>query len=372
VIGERLHDKAHFPQVRYRANRFACFWISWAAGHPIADSQSGFRVYSNAVMAIATGPRMRASRFAFESEILVEAADQGHLTLAVAIPGHYPVEARPSHFRPVADIAGIARMVAVRLLKKGLYPQGLRRSLAPARVLPIQGRRWQPARPEAAILEGDAHPTALAPMPHTDYPGNLFVIAAPSGAGKSSLVSALLQVDSRLVVAISHTTRAVRGQEQNGREYHFIDPAAFRAMAEGGEFFEWAEVHGHLYGTSRAAIEDRITGGMDVVLEIDWQGALQIKALFPNAVLIFILPPSWEELLERLRRRGEDRPEAIERRMENARLEVSQARHFDFVIINGLFETALFDLKAIVHAQRLKYAALRRDRPAVFAALALD
>ncbi|HET6599300.1 MAG TPA: guanylate kinase [Burkholderiaceae bacterium] len=209
-------------------------------------------------------------------------------------------------------------------------------------------------------------------MTHTDYPGNLFVVAAPSGAGKSSLVSALLQVDSHLVVAISHTTRAVRGQEQNGREYHFVDPATFRAMAEGGEFFEWAEVHGHLYGTSRAAIEDRITGGMDVVLEIDWQGALQIKALFPNAVLIFILPPSWEELLERLRRRGEDRPEAIERRMDNARLEVSQARHFDFVIINGLFETALFDLKAIVHAQRLKYAALRRDRPAVFKALALD
>ncbi|MEO6032186.1 MAG: guanylate kinase [Burkholderiaceae bacterium] len=209
-------------------------------------------------------------------------------------------------------------------------------------------------------------------MTHANYPGNLFVVAAPSGAGKSSLVSALLQVDSRLMVAISHTTRAPRGQEQNGREYHFIDATAFGAMAERGEFFEWAEVHGHLYGTSRAAIEERLTGGLDVVPEIDWQGALQIKQLFPNAVLIFILPPSWEELLERLHRRGEDRPKAIERRMDNARIEVSQARHFDFVIINGLFETALFDLKAIVHSQRLKYAALRRDRPAVFAALALD
>lgn len=204
-----------------------------------------------------------------------------------------------------------------------------------------------------------------------DYPGNLFVIAAPSGAGKSSLVSSLLQVDSHLVLAISHTTRAPRGQEQQGREYEFTDEAGFRCMIERGEFLEWAEVHGHLYGTSRGAIESRITGGQDVVLEIDWQGALQIKKLFPNAVLIFILPPSWEELLQRLRRRGEDRPEVIAQRMDNARIEVAQARHFDFVIINALFGTALFDLKAIVHSQRLKYAALQRSKPAVFAALSL-
>ncbi|MES2228629.1 MAG: guanylate kinase [Pseudomonadota bacterium] len=205
-----------------------------------------------------------------------------------------------------------------------------------------------------------------------DYPGNLFVVAAPSGTGKSSLVSSLLQVDSHLVVAVSHTTRAPRGQEQQGREYHFCDEASFRAMIERDEFVEWAEVHGHLYGTSRAAIESHITGGQDVVLEIDWQGALQIKQKFPNAVLIFILPPSWEELRQRLDRRGEDRPEVIATRMANARLEVSQARHFDFVIINALFETALFDLKAIVHSQRLKYAALQRSKPAVFAALDLS
>ena len=205
-----------------------------------------------------------------------------------------------------------------------------------------------------------------------EYPGNLFVVAAPSGAGKSSLVSALLQVDSHLVVAVSHTTREPRGQEQQGREYHFTDSDSFRAMAARGDFLEWAEVHGHLYGTSRTAIEERITGGQDVVLEIDWQGALQIKTLFPNAILIFILPPSWEELQQRLNRRGEDRPEVIERRMTNARVEVSQARHFDFVIINALFETALFDLKAIVHSQRLKYAALQRSKPAVFAALDLS
>lgn len=205
-----------------------------------------------------------------------------------------------------------------------------------------------------------------------DYPGNLFVVAAPSGAGKSSLVGALLQVDSHLVVAVSHTTRAPRGQEQQGREYHFIDEATFRSMVERGEFLEWAEVHDHLYGTSRGAIEERITGGQDVVLEIDWQGALQIKTLFPNAVLIFILPPSWEELLQRLQRRGEDPPDVIRQRMGNARIEVSQARHFDFVIINASFETALFDLKAIVHSQRLKYAALQRSKPAVFAALSLN
>jgi guanylate kinase len=204
-----------------------------------------------------------------------------------------------------------------------------------------------------------------------DYPGNLFVVAAPSGAGKSSLVSALLQVDSHLVVAVSHTTRAPRGQEQNGREYHFIDEAGFRAMIDRGEFLEWAEVHDHLYGPSRGAIEERITGGQDVVLEVDWQGALNIKTLFPNAVLIFILPPSWEELLQRLHRRGEDRPDVIARRMVNARIEVSKACHFDFVIINALFETALFDMKAIVHSQRLKYAALQRSKPAVFAALDL-
>jgi len=205
-----------------------------------------------------------------------------------------------------------------------------------------------------------------------DYPGNLFVIAAPSGAGKSSLVNALLEVDSHLVLSVSHTTRAPRGQEQDGREYHFVDETAFRSMAARGEFLEWAEVHGHLYGTSKAEIESRIRDGQDVVLEIDWQGALQIKQLFPNAVLIFVLPPSWQELEQRLTRRGEDHPEAISQRLANARVEVAQARHFDFVIINALFETALFDLKAIVHSQRLKYAAQRRGKTAIFAALNLS
>jgi guanylate kinase len=205
-----------------------------------------------------------------------------------------------------------------------------------------------------------------------DTPGNLFVVAAPSGAGKSSLVKALLELDSRLAVSVSHTTRAPRGQEQHGREYWFIDEPEFRCMIERQEFFEWAQVHGNLYGTSRTAIEQRLEGGEDVVLEIDWQGALQIKTIFPHAVLIFILPPSWDELQQRLLRRGEDRPETIATRMLNAREEVAQARHFDFVIINSLFETALFDLKTVVHSQRLKYAAQLRNRSQVFAALGLS
>jgi guanylate kinase len=205
-----------------------------------------------------------------------------------------------------------------------------------------------------------------------DYPGNLFVVAAPSGTGKSSLVNALLELDSHLAVSISHTTRAPRGQEQNDREYHFIDEASFRKKIAGGDFLEWAEVHGNLYGTSRAAIEERIASGQDVVLEIDWQGALQIKRIFPNAVLIFILPPSWDELAQRLNRRGEDQPEVIAQRLRNARTEVAQAEHFDFVIINSLFEAALFDLKTVVHSQRLKYRAQKRSKPSVFAALNLN
>jgi guanylate kinase len=204
-----------------------------------------------------------------------------------------------------------------------------------------------------------------------ETPGNLYCVAAPSGAGKSSLVKALLELDSRLAVSVSHTTRAPRGQEQPGREYLFVSEPEFRAMVERGEFFEWAQVHGNLYGTSRLAIEDRLHSGQDVVLEIDWQGALQIKRLFQHAVLIFILPPSWDELQQRLQRRGEDKPEVIAQRMANARIEVAQARHFDFVIINALFETALFDLKTVVHSQRLKYAAQLRNRSQVFAALDL-
>ncbi|CAN7751180.1 guanylate kinase [Pseudorhodoferax sp. LjRoot39] len=202
-----------------------------------------------------------------------------------------------------------------------------------------------------------------------DYPGNLIVVAAPSGAGKSSLVKALLELDAQIQPSVSHTTRAPRGQEKHGREYFFVPDADFDAMVAANGFVEWANVHGRRYGTSKKAIEDRIAQGADVILEIDFQGAMQIKKTFANAVLIFILPPSWEELRSRLERRGEDAPEVIELRLKNAAVEMAQAENFDFVIINELFDRAVFDLKTIVHAQRLKYLAQVRARADTFKSL---
>ena len=202
-----------------------------------------------------------------------------------------------------------------------------------------------------------------------DYPGNLFVVAAPSGAGKSSLVKALMELDSHVQPSVSHTTRPPRGQEKHGREYFFVSSQEFDAMVAADAFVEWAHVHSQRYGTSKKAIEDRMSQGTDVILEIDFQGAVQIKNIFANAICIFILPPSWEELRSRLERRGEDAPEVIELRLKNAAVEMAQVEKFDFVIINELFDRALFDLKAIVHSQRLKYAAQRRARADTFKAL---
>ncbi len=213
-----------------------------------------------------------------------------------------------------------------------------------------------------------SHPTPPGTM---DHPGNLYVIAAPSGAGKSSLVKAVLAQDPHLQLSVSHTTRPPRGQEQNGREYYFVSPGAFDAMVQADAFVEWAHVHSHRYGTSRQAIEDKVRAGADIVLEIDYQGAMQIKQLFPDAVTIFILPPSWEELRARLVKRGEDAAEVIALRLDNARTEVAQAPKFDFVIINDLFERALADLQLVVNAQRLRYPAQRRARPDTFQALRL-
>ena len=205
-----------------------------------------------------------------------------------------------------------------------------------------------------------------------EYPGNLFVVSAPSGAGKSSLVKALRELDAQISPSVSHTTRAARGQEKDGREYHFVSDAEFDSMVAANAFIEWAHVHGHRSGTSRQAIEARMAAGGDVILEIDYQGAVNIKQVFANAVLIFILPPSFEELRARIERRGEDSTDKIDLRMKNAEHEVAQARGFDFVIINELFDRALFDLKVIVHSQRLKYSAQRRLRATTFQALHLD
>jgi guanylate kinase len=204
-----------------------------------------------------------------------------------------------------------------------------------------------------------------------DFPGNLYVIAAPSGAGKSSLVNALMAQDELLQLSISHTTRAPRGQERNGREYFFVSLDEFEAMVQADAFVEWALVHGQRYGTSKKAIEDRIAHGADIILEIDFQGAVQIKRIYPDAVTVFILPPSREELRARLEKRGEDSPAVIGLRMKNAEIEMAQVNKFDFVIINDLFERALFDLKSIVHAQRLKYSSQRRARAETFKALRL-
>ena len=230
------------------------------------------------------------------------------------------------------------------------------------------GRYRRTVKIRAALYYPSCSSQRLSDM---DYPGNLFVVAAPSGTGKSSLVKALMEVDAGVKPSVSHTTRAPRGQEKDGREYFFIDNAAFDAMIARGDFLEWALVHGNRYGTSRRAIEERIGSGGDVVLEIDWQGALQIKRLFPDAILVFVLPPSLDELRARLIRRGEDAPDVIELRLRNASDELEQAENFDFVIINEIFERALFDLKAIVHAQRLKFIAQRRARTDTFKTLNL-
>lgn len=202
-----------------------------------------------------------------------------------------------------------------------------------------------------------------------DQSGNLFVVTAPSGAGKSSLVKALMAADPTLELSISHTTRAPRGQEVNGREYYFVSPEAFDAMVAAEAFVEWAHVHNHRYGTSRQAIEDKIAAGADVILEIDFQGALQIKRKFPESVAVFILPPSWDELRARLTKRGEDAPAVIELRLNNAATEMAQVDRFDYAIINDQFERALADLQAVVRAQRLRVASQRRTRPDTFAAL---
>ena len=171
---------------------------------------------------------------------------------------------------------------------------------------------------------------------------------------------------------MSTTTRAPRGQEEDGREYCFVQRAEFERRIESGEFLEWAEVHGNLYGTSRAWIEQRMVDGVDVLLEIDWQGAAQVRSHFANAVGVFILPPSFEELEARLRRRGEDGESTILRRLAEARVETAQAPNFDFIIVNRHFHEALRELESIVVAQRLRYAAQRRAHPEVFRALGID
>ncbi|HSS27683.1 MAG TPA: guanylate kinase [Usitatibacter sp.] len=186
--------------------------------------------------------------------------------------------------------------------------------------------------------------------------GNLFVVVAPSGAGKTSLVAALLKEEPNIRLSISHTTRGPREGEQDGREYHFVARSAFEKMIAAGDFLEHADVYGNYYGTSRRWIEDELEGDHDVLLEIDWQGARQVRKLFPAMVGIFILPPSLAELRKRLLSRGKDAPEAIEKRMASARNEISHVLEFEYIIVNERFEAALTDLVSIVRAARVSRA----------------
>jgi len=196
--------------------------------------------------------------------------------------------------------------------------------------------------------------------------GLLFIVAAPSGAGKSSLVNAVLADDPNLALSVSYTTRAPRAGEANGREYHFVDRATFQRMLEAGEFLESAAVHGNFYATAQKQIADVGASGRDILLEIDWQGAQQVRRVLPESVSIFILPPSAAELERRLRERGKDSEEVIRRRLAAAEEEMSHAAEFDFVIINNDFEAARRDLAALVRAARLTLARQTARHPDLF------
>jgi guanylate kinase len=183
--------------------------------------------------------------------------------------------------------------------------------------------------------------------------GNLFVVVAPSGAGKTSLVAELLKRDPNIRLSISYTTRAPRAGEADGREYHFVAQQKFEEMIAAGDFLEHALVHGNYYGTSRRWIERELSGDHDVLLEIDWQGARQVRRLFSQMTGIFILPPSLAELRRRLEGRGKDSPEAIARRLANASEEISHVLEFEYIIVNESFDHASSDLLAVVHATRV-------------------
>jgi guanylate kinase len=197
--------------------------------------------------------------------------------------------------------------------------------------------------------------TSPHPYPHNKhYSGSLFIVSAPSGAGKSSLVKALLTEVDGIGLSISNTTRKPRPGEVDGKDYHFISEQEFEAIREHDGFLEWAHVHGNYYGTSRSFVEAQMAVDKDVLLEIDWQGAEQVVRRVPNVVSIFILPPSMAELESRLRGRGTDSEEVIQRRMGAAQLELEQAKRFDYVILNDDFAQASLELKSVILASRCR------------------
>ena len=212
----------------------------------------------------------------------------------------------------------------------------------------------------------------IPPLPDSDdaaVAGTLFIISAPSGAGKTTLVKLLMEHDAAIRHSISYTTRAPRPAEVAGRDYHFIDIQTFLAMRERGDFLEWAEVHGNFYGTSKRWLLDEMRAGRDTLLEIDWQGAHQVRTLMPQAVSIFILPPSIEELGCRLRGRGQDSEDVIQRRIAAALGEMRHVDEFNFVIINNNLQEALADLVSAVRASRLNFGRQRVRHPDVFSFL---
>ena len=199
--------------------------------------------------------------------------------------------------------------------------------------------------------------------------GHLYIVAAPSGAGKTTLVRMLLERDPAICLSISTTTRPPRPGEQDGREYHFVDVPVFLERIGDGEFLEWAEVHGNYYGTSKRWIEPQMTEGRDVLLEIDWQGAQQVRKAFPGAMGIFILPPSLDALHERLSGRGTDSAEIIARRLAAARDEMRHVDEFEYVIINDDLQQAFDNLKSVISASRLQYESQQQRHSALFASL---
>ena len=201
--------------------------------------------------------------------------------------------------------------------------------------------------------------------------GTLFIVTAPSGAGKTSLVQALIEREQQLRVSVSHTTRAKRPGEEDGVNYHFVDEAAFTEMLRTGSFFESAQVYGNHYGTSQLWVNEQLEAGLDVILEIDWQGAVQVRNLDPKACSIFILPPSLKTLKIRLLDRAQDDAETIEKRMSEAVAEISHVAEANFVVINDDFDTALEDLCAIIRSCRLTMKYQETNQAALFASLAV-